>query len=285
MVVAGEVEAVQLLEGLPARSEPWVGVEERFETGPVGVCEGVASLEQSEPGPEHVGLESGLDTRGLSTLDIAAHRGETGREPSDHMEPVQHVAGMSEAGVDGGLVGPRPVGDHDLDLLVPLVALLRKERRQRSAAAVRDHREGLAGVGVDDHGHIAVPSADGCLIDQQHTAALAAAARRDDVCPGPHQRVDAVPAHWLFPDELFGDLFESGRGRPSVPGEVVASVMVLQALEGLSDRAACLRLQTDVAWKAAAGLALTDEAFHPTVLVLWRNRLRASPNSGEDPVL
>ena len=32
----------------------------------------------------------------------------------------------------------------------------------------------------------------------------------------------------LFPGEMFGDLFESGRGRPSVPGEVVASVMVLQ---------------------------------------------------------
>ncbi len=59
------------------------------------------------------------------------------------------------------------------------------------------------------------------------------------------------------------------------PGEVVAAVMVLQALEGLSDRAACARLQTDVGWKAAAGLALTDEAFHHTVLTLWRNRLRA----------
>ena len=80
----------------------------------------------------------------------------------------------------------------------------------------------------------------------------------------------------LFPDELFGDLFASGRGRPSVPGEVVAVVMVLQALEGLSDREACRRLQTDVGWKAAAGLALTDEAFHPTVLTLWRNKLRAS---------
>ena len=81
----------------------------------------------------------------------------------------------------------------------------------------------------------------------------------------------------LFPDAMFEDLFESGRGRPSVPGEVVAAVLLLQALEGLSDRAACARLQTDVAWKAAAGwLALTDEAFHPTVLTLWRNRLRAS---------
>ncbi|HEX2043259.1 MAG TPA: IS1182 family transposase [Acidimicrobiales bacterium] len=80
----------------------------------------------------------------------------------------------------------------------------------------------------------------------------------------------------LFPDELFADLFPTNRGRPSVPADVVATVMVLQALEGLSDRQAVRRLETDIAWKAAAGLALTDEAFHPTVLVLWRNKLRAS---------
>ena len=35
----------------------------------------------------------------------------------------------------------------------------------------------------------------------------------------------------------------------------------MQALEGRSDREACRALQTDIAWKAAAGLALTDEAF------------------------
>ncbi len=80
----------------------------------------------------------------------------------------------------------------------------------------------------------------------------------------------------LFPDEMFGDLFASRRGRPSVPGSVMAVVLVLQALEGCSDREAVERLRCDVRWKAAAGLALTDGAFHPTVLVLWRNRLRAS---------
>ena len=31
-----------------------------------------------------------------------------------------------------------------------------------------------------------------------------------------------------------------------------------------------------MAWKAAAGLALTDAAFHHTVLTLWRNKLRRS---------
>jgi hypothetical protein len=42
----------------------------------------------------------------------------------------------------------------------------------------------------------------------------------------------------LFPDAMFVDLFGSARGRPSVPADVVATVLVLQALHGLSDREA-----------------------------------------------
>src|SRR6187431_3583009 len=80
----------------------------------------------------------------------------------------------------------------------------------------------------------------------------------------------------LFPDELFADLFGSGRGRPSVPADQIATVMVLQSLEGLSDREAAQALRTDLRWKVAAGLALDDEGFHPTVLTLWRNKLRTS---------
>ena len=33
----------------------------------------------------------------------------------------------------------------------------------------------------------------------------------------------------LFPDAMFADLFPSHRGRPSVPADVVATVMVLQS--------------------------------------------------------
>ncbi len=80
----------------------------------------------------------------------------------------------------------------------------------------------------------------------------------------------------LFPDELFADLFGSGRGRPSVPADEIATVMVLQSLEGLSDRDAVQALRTDLRWKVAAGLPLDDEGFHPTVLTLWRNKLRTS---------
>ena len=79
----------------------------------------------------------------------------------------------------------------------------------------------------------------------------------------------------VFPDGMFEDLY-GGRGRPSIPGSVVATVMVLQALEGLSDREAIGRLRCDIRWKAAAGLGLTDPGFHPTVLTLWRARLRRS---------
>ena len=80
----------------------------------------------------------------------------------------------------------------------------------------------------------------------------------------------------LFPDELFGDLFPSGRGRPSVPADVIATVMVLQSLEGLSDRDAIDELRMNIGWKVAAGRPLDDPGFHPTVLTLWRNKLRVS---------
>lgn len=81
----------------------------------------------------------------------------------------------------------------------------------------------------------------------------------------------------LFGDEYFADLYSRSRlGRPTVPARVVATVMVLQAFEGLSDREAVDRLGRDLAWQAAAGVDLGYDAFHATVLVGVRNRLRAS---------
>jgi IS5 family transposase len=81
----------------------------------------------------------------------------------------------------------------------------------------------------------------------------------------------------LFPGGYFADLYTvSTRGRPTVPARVVATVMVLQAFEGLSDREAADRLEVDLRWQAAAGVDVGAEAFHPTVLVGQRNRLRAS---------
>ncbi|MEU0157196.1 transposase, partial [Micromonospora fulviviridis] len=80
----------------------------------------------------------------------------------------------------------------------------------------------------------------------------------------------------VFPDGLFADLFPSGRGRPSVPGEVIATVLVLQTLQDYSDAEAMQALRCDLRWKVACGLSIDHEGFHPTTLTVWRSRLRDS---------
>ena len=81
----------------------------------------------------------------------------------------------------------------------------------------------------------------------------------------------------IFPDGYFADLYaDSARGRPTVPARVMATVMLLQSFEGLSDREACDRLECDLRWQAAAGVDVGAAAFHPTALTGMRNRLRAS---------
>jgi hypothetical protein len=83
----------------------------------------------------------------------------------------------------------------------------------------------------------------------------------------------------LFPDEMFADLF-CDRGRRSVPPSVVAVVMVLQRLEGLSDREAVERYSFDARWRYAAGVGSYDcggwASFAHTVLVDFRARLDRS---------
>ncbi len=99
----------------------------------------------------------------------------------------------------------------------------------------------------------------------------------DQLPVGTVYRTLAADGGRLFGDDYFADLFMRSRlGRPTVPARVIATVMLLQAHEGLSDREACDRLAFDLRWKAAAGLPVGSGSFHPTVLVGMRNRLRAS---------
>jgi hypothetical protein len=80
----------------------------------------------------------------------------------------------------------------------------------------------------------------------------------------------------LFGDEDFEDLFPSGRGRPSIPASVMASILVLQVLHDLSDREAADAARCDLRWKVATGMALDHNGFDPTTLVYWRQRLARS---------
>jgi transposase len=79
----------------------------------------------------------------------------------------------------------------------------------------------------------------------------------------------------LFPDELFADLYVH-HGRRSIPPSILAVVMVLQRLEGCSDREACDRFAYDLRWRYAAGVDDEVGSFAHTVLVELRTRLRAS---------
>jgi IS5 family transposase len=99
----------------------------------------------------------------------------------------------------------------------------------------------------------------------------------DRLREGSLYRLLADHGHAMFPDGYFADLYSgSVKGQPTVPARLVATVMVLQAFEGLSDREACDRLEADLRWQAAAGVDAGYRAFHPTVLVGMRNKLRAS---------
>jgi transposase len=79
----------------------------------------------------------------------------------------------------------------------------------------------------------------------------------------------------LFADELFADLYVQ-HGRRSVPPSILAVVMVLQRLEGCSDREAVDRFAYDLRWRYAAGVDDEVSGFAHTVLVELRARLRHS---------
>lgn len=80
----------------------------------------------------------------------------------------------------------------------------------------------------------------------------------------------------VFPDEQFEDLFSSGKGRPSIPASVMASILVLQTLHDYSDRETAEAARCDLRWKVATGMALDDKGFDASTLVYWRRRLARS---------
>jgi hypothetical protein len=84
----------------------------------------------------------------------------------------------------------------------------------------------------------------------------------------------------LFPAGMFADMYPSPNGRPSLPPQVLAATVVLQALHGLSDFEAVQALRCDLRWKAACGLGLLDTAFDASLLTYFRRRLARSDDPG-----
>ncbi len=80
----------------------------------------------------------------------------------------------------------------------------------------------------------------------------------------------------LFPDAFIADLFKSSTGRPSLPADLVGSVLVLKELHDLSDAQTAEVLKFDIRWKVACGRSLTQMSFDPSTLVYWRRRIAAA---------
>jgi hypothetical protein len=80
----------------------------------------------------------------------------------------------------------------------------------------------------------------------------------------------------LFPDSFTADLFPSRTGRPSLPADLVGSVLVLKELHDLSDAQTADALKFDIRWKVACGRSLDQMGFDPSTLVYWRRRIAAS---------
>jgi hypothetical protein len=135
------------------------------------------------------------------------------------------------------------------------------------------------------HNHI------GVTLDREQPMSLGLAERQDNLLDDVERFCDESLAESsiytflhrerdrLFADEDFADLFDE-RGRRSVPPSVVAVVIVLQRLEGLSDREAVERFCFDARWRYAAGVGGYETGawtnFAHTVLVDMRERLRRS---------
>jgi Transposase domain (DUF772) len=80
----------------------------------------------------------------------------------------------------------------------------------------------------------------------------------------------------LFPDSFTADPFRSRTGRPSLPADLVGSVLVLKELHDLSDPQTAEALAFDIRWKVACGRSLDQMSFGPSTLVYWRKRIAES---------
>jgi hypothetical protein len=77
----------------------------------------------------------------------------------------------------------------------------------------------------------------------------------------------------LFKDEEFGECYCADNGRDSVPPSLLATVLLLQTHDRVSDEEAKERADFDIRWKVALGIAVEDKPFAKSTLQLFRAHL------------
>jgi transposase len=77
----------------------------------------------------------------------------------------------------------------------------------------------------------------------------------------------------IFRDESFAGLYAPKMGRPSVPPSLLATALVLQYHDRISDEEARDRAAYDLRWKVALGIELDDRPFAKSTLQEFRAQL------------
>lgn len=77
----------------------------------------------------------------------------------------------------------------------------------------------------------------------------------------------------LFRDADFAAFSCPDNGRPSVPPSLLATALLLQTYEGISDEEAKARADFDLRWKVALGIGIDERPFAKSTLQLFRAQL------------
>jgi len=77
----------------------------------------------------------------------------------------------------------------------------------------------------------------------------------------------------LFRDQDFAELYCPDNGRRSVPPSLLATALLLQTYERVSDEGAKARADFDLRWKVALGIGIEDRPFAKSTLQLFRAQL------------
>jgi len=77
----------------------------------------------------------------------------------------------------------------------------------------------------------------------------------------------------IFHDEDFAELYCPNNGRNSVPPSLLATALLLQTYDRVSDQEAKGRADFDLRWKVALGIGIEDRPFAKSTLQLFRAQL------------
>lgn len=77
----------------------------------------------------------------------------------------------------------------------------------------------------------------------------------------------------FFRDEDFAEFYSPDWGRPSVPPSLLATALLLQTYDRVSDEEAKARADYDLRWKVALGVEVDARPFAKSTLQLFRARL------------